>query len=50
MCFSASSSSYGAGGCILYAEISAAAIQFRIAAAFLFVFLLEAVPPLAASG
>ena len=46
MCVSANSSIYGAGGCILCAEISAAAIHFGIAAAFLFVFLPEAVAPL----
>lgn len=37
---------YGVGGCILCAEISAAAIHLGIAAAFLFVFLPEAVAPL----
>lgn len=46
MCFSANSSIYGVGGCFLFAEISAAAIHFGIAAAFLFVFLPEAVAPL----
>ena len=34
MCFSANSSIYGVGGCFLFAEISAAAIHFGIAAAF----------------
>ena len=46
MCFSANSSIYGVGGCILCTEISAAVIHFGIAAAFLFVFLPEAVTPL----
>ena len=40
---SASPAFYGGGGVVLFAGISAAAIPFGVAAAFLFVFLLDVV-------
>ena len=36
MCVSASSSSYGVGGCVLYAETSAAAVHYGLLQLFCF--------------